>query len=209
MKKPKAILNLSKKGVPEVAAKSATIHDQMKNNPTFPAPAPPLDDIKLQRDVMLSKLTDQKAAFNIYQQKTVELENEKDNLIGLLEAQGNYVDSVAKGDIAIILSAGYEVRKAPTPAGLLPAPLNALAQQGANSGDIIATWKSVKGAKSYVVDITFDISDESQWTYQATVTKTKCFIAGIDSGTRIWIRVSAVNAAGQGAYSDPATKVAP
>lgn len=209
MKKLKAILNLSRATVLEVITKAGTIISKMTGNVTFPAPMPELNSIQLQIDVVNNKVIEQKDAFKTYQQKTVELDNEKDNLIGILEAVGNYVDKNADGDVAKILSAGFDVKKAPTPPGLLPAPQNVLAEQGANSGDIIAIWKSVKGAKSYVVDITFDISDEAQWTYQATVTKAKCFIAGIDSGTRIWVRVSAVNAVGPGAYSDPATKVAP
>ncbi|MFN8284030.1 MAG: fibronectin type III domain-containing protein [Chitinophagales bacterium] len=209
MKKQKAILNLSRKSVTEVVTKGGSIILKMTGNATFPTPMPELNSIQLQIDVVNSKLAEQKEAFKTYQQKTVELENEKDNLIGLLELLGNYVNKNADGDVAKILSAGYDVKKASTPAGLLPSPLNVLAKEGANSGDIVVSWKSMKGAKSYLVDMTYDVSDEEQWTFQAAVVKAKCFISGIDSGTRVWVRVSAVNSAGQGAYSDPATKVAP
>jgi hypothetical protein len=209
MKKKKAILNLSKKGVPEVATKALTIHNKMKNNPDFPAPSPPLDDIKLQRDVMLSKQAEQQEAFKEYQKKTLEMNEEKEKLIELLEEEGSYVEIAADGDAAKIIGAGYDVKKVATPAGMLPAPTNVEAKEGANDGDIIVTWNPVKGKTSYEVFLSFDITDSTQWSHQATVTKTKCFIAGIDSGTRIWVRVCAINAAGQGAFSDPATKTAP
>lgn len=156
-----------------------------------------------------TKLTEQSVAFQTYQQKTIEVQTEKDNLLNLLDTEGNYVETAANGDEAKIVSAGFDVKKAAEPIGLLPAPKKVLALEGANDGDITVTWDRVVGAKSYIVEISFDITSAENWSYQATVTKAKCFIGGLDSGTRIWTRVAAINAAGQGAYSDPATKTVP
>jgi len=116
---------------------------------------------------------------------------------------------VAQGDKLAILSSGFEVRQKPMPFGMLPAPANVSAEAGGSDGEIIVKWDSVKGARSYIVEESFDISDPENWAYQATVTKTKCYISGMESGIRIWVRVVAVNAAGQGAYSDVATKTVP
>jgi len=41
------------------------------------------------------------------------------------------------------------------------------------------------------------------------VTKSKTAVTELTSGARMWARVRAVNAAGQGAWSDVATKIVP
>ena len=42
-----------------------------------------------------------------------------------------------------------------------------------------------------------------------SVTKSKAVATGLSTGTRIWARVRALNAAGPGAWSDIATKIVP
>jgi len=209
MKKQKAILNLSRATANEVAVKASTIVSKMTTNANFPAPAPALNIITSQISLLNTKLTEQETAFKTYQQKTVEVQTEKDNLINLLETEGNYVENVSNGDEIKILSAGYDVKQKAMPIGLLPAPKDVLASEGGSEGEVIVTWKPVRGAKSYVVEMSLDITSPDNWNYQATVTKTKCYLSALDSGTRIWVRVVAINAAGQGAFSDPATKTVP
>lgn len=179
MKKQKAILNLSRATANDVAVKAATIVNKMTGNTVFPAPSPALASITTQMNLLNTKLTEQKVAFQTYQQKTVEVLTEKDNLFNLLETEGNYVETAANGDEAKILSAGYDVKKAAVPIGLLPAPQNLLAKEGPNDGQVIGIWDTVKGAKSYVVELSYNIQYTTQWSYQATVTKAKCVISGL------------------------------
>jgi hypothetical protein len=49
----------------------------------------------------------------------------------------------------------------------------------------------------------------TSWTRQKDVTKSKSVILNLVSGTRIWVRVRAVNPAGESAWSAPATKIMP
>ena len=52
------------------------------------------------------------------------------------------------------------------------------------------------------------MTNASVWTNAPPSTKSKCTIANLVAGTRYWFRVAAVGAAGQGPWSDPATKMA-
>lgn len=209
MKKKRAILNLSNASNAVVILKANTIVSKMTGNANFTAPLPALAAINTQVALLNQKITEQKNAFQTYQQKTIEVNTEHDNLLNLLEAEGNYVSNIANGDEAKILSAGFDIRKAPVPVGLLPAPKKVLALEGANDGEINGTWDKVSGAKSYIVEMTATIDQPDSWEHVITVTNTKCTLKELSSGSRVWIRVAAINAAGQGAYSDPATKTVP
>ena len=209
MKKLKAILNLSGASTNEVAVKGSTIVSKMTGNAVYPAPSPALSVITTQVTLLNQKVTEQKNALQTYQQKTTEVENERENLMNMLFTEGFYVTTASGGDEAKILSAGYDVRKTATAVGLLPAPKNVLAAEGANDGEIVGTWDKVTGAKSYIVEMSTEIDSPENWYHHLTVTKTKCLITGLASGTRVWIRVAAINGAGQGAYSDPSVKTVP
>jgi len=48
----------------------------------------------------------------------------------------------------------------------------------------------------------------TSWTLGVVSTKSSATLSGLTSGTKYWFRVAAIGAAGQGAWSDPATKMA-
>lgn len=205
----KVTLNLARLAAQEVAARAATIVNKMTGNPNFPAPAPQLSAISDQVERLKARITEQEAAFRTYQQKSVEVHDEREQLTRLLEEEAAYVQVLSDGDEAIILSSGYDVRQKPVPLGMLPATQNMLVFEGSGDGEVIATWNPLKGARSYVVELSTDVSNPDAWMYQSTTTKAKVVLQGLESGKRIWLRVAAVNAAGKGAYSDPATKTVP
>ncbi len=45
-----------------------------------------------------------------------------------------------------------------------------------------------------------------EWKFKTTSTKTSCEIDGAEPGKRAWFRISAVNAAGQGPWCEPALR---
>ena len=47
------------------------------------------------------------------------------------------------------------------------------------------------------------------WTHAKTVVKSSATVDNLTSGQRVWFRVAAVGAAGQGPWSDLATKIVP
>ena len=102
-----------------------------------------------------------------------------------------------------------DIKAAAAPIGTPQRPESIKATEGLKNGSVDLKWKAVRGARSYVVRITATVADASSWKQVLVVTKAAATIEGLTSGTLYWFQVAAVGAAGQGPWSDPATKVAP
>jgi hypothetical protein len=209
--KARPILNLgSKTSAPDVVVRGQGIVDQMGLHvATFATPSPPLTAITDQIGKVQIKLGKQNAAWLAYKAASEDVKTEKIKLLDLLELLRVYVEITADGDVQLIKNSGYDVRQTGVSSGILPAPLGVITKEGTSEGELIVTWRSVKGAKAYNVEISYDHSDAANWTFYGTVAKCKCFVTGIESGTRVYTRVVAINGKGNGGYSDISTKTVP
>lgn len=209
MKFLRAFLKLSRASADKINEKAKMIMIKMLNNPVFATPNPSLDIVQAQIDIVSEKISRYLAIDTEFQQIVKELNKEGETLKFYLDNLGNYVETVASGDASIILAAGYEVKHASVPIGKLDPPINVLAHEGSSTGEIVCSWKSVKGAKSYSVEMSNDINNPNGWKLALIITKTKCSLGQLVSGTRIWLRVAAIGAAGQGGFSDVTTRIVP
>ncbi|PYS47941.1 MAG: hypothetical protein DMF68_14680 [Acidobacteria bacterium] len=80
---------------------------------------------------------------------------------------------------------------------------------GDHDGEVDLQWDTVRGARSYVIEISADPPTNTSWQHKTVSTKSRATIEGLTSGTKYWFRVAAVGANGQSGWSDPATKIAP
>jgi predicted phage tail protein len=81
---------------------------------------------------------------------------------------------------------------------------------GDHDGELDASWDPVAGAKSYIIEIcSEDPATATNWKYAGISTKSKFTVEGLQSGKRYWIRVAAINSAGQSGWSNPVPKIAP
>jgi hypothetical protein len=157
-----------------------------------------------------TKLAEQDSAQQLAKLKTMEVNECEDELDGVMNQMAAHVDSVAGGDEAKILSAGLDTRAAATSTTEPPPPPRALdATVGDREGELDASWDTVAGSKSYVIETSEDPPTPTSWKHAGVSTKSKFTIEGLQSGKRYWIRVAAFNSAGQSGWSDPATKIAP
>lgn len=180
----------------------------MTNNPNFAAPSPDLDTLS---DAAASLESAYNAALqaraNAKMQTSVM--GQKSTLLDLLLMQeASYVQSSSGGDKAKIESAGFDVRDTPTPIGQLPAPAEPKAIPSQHPGAIQLSWKKVRGAKSYLIERALD-SNQLEWAAATMSTKAKALVNTMASGSRYWFRVAAIGSAGQGAWSEPISKIAP
>jgi hypothetical protein len=205
----KVTLNTSGATASDLVVKASTIVSKMTGNANFPTPSPALNSITTEITLLSAKLAEQQTAFRNHQQKTAEVHAQRKKVLELLQTEATYVQLTSGGDELKILSAGFDVREKATPLGLLPAPTKVLAEAGGSDGEIMVSFGRVYGAKSYVIEVSYDISSADNWDIFGIVTRTRSTLRGLESGKRIWVRVAAVSAAGNGAYSDPATKTIP
>ena len=204
----KVNLNLRNFTLPDKMQYATQIIKAMTGNANFKLPDPNLGDVQAAISSLQTTYTDANNLRQLSYAKTAEQNQQEKNVDMLLTALGNYVENASKGDEAIIKSAGIDTRAKAAPVGIPAMPLNLSAAEGDKNGQIKLKWKSVKGAKSYVVHRTTNVADDAQWMQEQVVTKAAAISTGLTSGTQYWYQVAAVGAAGQGAWSDPATKVA-
>ena len=120
-----------------------------------------------------------------------------------------YVISVAGQDEALILSAGFELRKPGAPIGPLPKVANLRADLTDKIGEILADWDPMRGAHEFEVQRNSgDPAVEPEWKVIAFTTQSKYRDTGLASGSTHWYRVRARGTAGDSPWSDPARAMA-
>jgi hypothetical protein len=182
---------------------------KMTGNANYPTPDPSAADFLILKNDYGTALAESIAAQALAKEKTALKDAKRLALETGLTLRGKYVDLKSAGDKVKILSAGFDVAedRAPTP---LPEPVSNLSlTAGDSAGEIDAQWDSEPVARTYHVETSPDPMTATSWTRQKDVTKSKAVILGLASGARVWMRVRAVNAAGEGPWSDPATKIVP
>jgi len=203
MKKFVVKLELSKKSVPQKIDSGKSVVLAMTANPNFTTPVPPLVDITA------ATLALEKAANDVEAQGggtllTAIMHEKEDAFDTKMTALGNYVDGVATGSETIILSAGMETKKQNAPIGI-PAEVTGLeAKGGPLTGEVSLRWKSVKGARTYVIYITEDINNTASFRIIGHSTRAKFPAQNLISGNQYWFKVEAIGSAGTGHASDPA-----
>ena len=202
-------LNLHHLTIPQKVQKFRQIVTAMTGNVNFTTPDPALAAITAANNNLESAYNDAQAARETAKQKT-DLQEAADRAVDLLmTAEASYVQLQSGGDAAKIQSSGMDVRDPSAPVGNLPAPGDINASEGDHDGEVDLHWNRVKGAKSYVTQHTATPTEAASWNHPAISTKSSINITGLATGTKYYFRVAGIGAAGQGAWSEIATKVAP
>jgi len=202
-------LGLFRMSVSERITLADTIIAKMTGNPNFVTPVPALADVTAKKSAALTayqtaeiKRADAKGA-------TEDLADAAKALDLILTQTALYVENISAGNESKILSAGMSIRDTATPVGQL-LPSSALsAMAGNNDGEIDLNWEPVRGARSYVIQMTTDPNVPDSWADKAKATESYAAILGLTSGNKYWFRVAGIGAAGQGAFSGAESKYAP
>lgn len=181
----------------------------MTGNTTFPTPEPPLADITSAVNALEAAYNEANAARQNAVSLTSVMDDKEQSLNALIAKLANYVENKSDGDQAKIQSAGMLVRSKPVPIGALPAPENLIATAGDGECEIDLSWNPVRGANGYPIEYCEDPITPTGWKPAGVSTKSSHIVKGLTSGKKYWFKVAAVGAAGQGPWSDPATKYAP
>ena len=203
-------LNLRKLSVPEKVARGREIIADMTGNTNFPSPQPTLATAKSVTDDLETAQQEQQTAKRTAEAKTVERNDKEDIFDRTFNQLAAHVESVAGDDEQKIRSAGMDTRAPAASSTATPdAPGSFNITGGDADGEVDASWNPVDGARTYLIEQSPDPITATSWKQATATTKSKATIASLLSGTRYWFRVAAVGAGGQGAWSNPVSKIAP
>ncbi len=181
----------------------------MTGNASFTTPAPALTSISTAAIALETAFNTAQTARQVAKSKTA-IQNTADAALDVLLGQlGNYVENTSSGDAGKIASSGFGVKSPASPVGTLPAPANVVIMPSASAGTVDMKWNRVPGANCYLVERAADATAPLDWNTGVTTTKAKAAVNTMTSGGKYWFRVAAVGAAGQGAWSDAVSKIAP
>lgn len=181
----------------------------MTGNANFTTPAPTLPSLAAAATALEAAYNAAQTLRQAAKSKTA-IQNTAEAALDVLCGQlGNYVENTSGGDAAKIISSGFNVKAPAAPVGDLPAPDNVSITPSTHPGAVDMKWKRVRGARCYLVSQAADSSAPLDWSMGVATTKAKAAVNTMTSGGRYWFRVAAVGAAGQGAWSDAVSKIAP
>jgi hypothetical protein len=205
----KVKLNLNRLADVDIIQQCNDIKTALTGNATFATPTPTLTAFGTLITTAQTKLTASDNAQTASKQATSDKDAAIAALLAAVSQLATYVDLTAAGDESKIMSAGMDVRAQRTPSAPPSQVANLSVTAGDNAGELDLHWDPAQSAKSYEVHVSPDPVTNSSWNSKPSVTKSKATVTDMASGTRIWARVRAINAAGQGAWSSPISKVVP
>lgn len=196
------IKNDFNKPVAEQIAISRDRQTKMTGNPNFVTPDPSLAAIATATDELE---TANNEAMNNDKEKKAIMRIKRKALVTLMRLLATYVQQESGGDEAKILSAGFGVAKTPVPVNVPDTPVKVLVKPATIENQLEITWKPVKGAKSYMIKGSFDPIDFKDLKTGGIITRARFKALNLDSGTKYWFRVAAINAAGTSGWSEPSS----
>ena len=201
----KARLNLRKVKAVDLHQIATNVLTAMTGNPVFPNPTPGLATIAATLARAQARNTEADELYQQWRAKRAECREADAELTGLLQALVSYVQSASGGDEAAILSAAMSVFAPRVAIGSLPAPGRVRTRPNGSETSCLVEWSPIYGAASYVVECATDPTGD--WRVVAVSVRAEAEITGLASGTRYYFRVRAIGAAGDGPWSDIASKI--
>ena len=198
--------NLSNLTVDQKIARGGSIISKSTNNPLVPGNGPTLSVFSTEQAAFNAANTAVQGARDSLRQQLAARDAVEQRWTAACNTLADFTQIATGGNEVSILSTGFGVRAARTPAQPLTAPTALSVQTNGSPGISKLRWNPVTGAVSYLVQCSPEPITETSWTQVATPTKANVEIPGADPGKPCWFRSAAVGPAGEGPWSGPAQR---
>jgi hypothetical protein len=206
--KIKVALNLQHLSVTEKVQRARVLIDTLKGNGDFLKPYPSLETIAAAAALLETANAEMLKVRELSIAKTAIQQEKEKELDILLQALGSFIEVESRGDETKIKGVGLAIKAVPAPIDFITAPDMFLAPNAGKRGSIRLKWKSVRGGKSYIVQISDNIPAAS-WEQAGVVSKPVITLHGLTSSNEYWFRVASIGNAGQSEWSKPFLIIAP
>jgi len=202
MKNDHVVLDFVKEPIPQKIETAHNVESEMRANPIFANPDVPYDDLKSINDLLQSRYV---ASINGGKEETALLHQAEEVWIDKMRKTAKYVDRIADGDGAVILSAGFNLAKQRSPATRPEFSV----ELGDKSGSVLLRRQRIEGARSYIWQyyIGETPTTDAEWVNAQVTSQASVEITGLKTLTKYWFRVAVVTITGTSAFSDPIMQV--
>ena len=190
----------------ELLVQAETVLAAMDSNANFASPTPDLPTVLAAKDDFSAKLA---IARKRSGPEETELKNQSREVMSeLLKQLAFYVSTTANGNLAIILSSGFQATAYPRRGHVPERPYALRLNDGRQSGELVFTLPKVPGALFY--EYRYGTLDKDtnihQWSEPILTTSSRDnLIAGLEVATYYFVQVRAVNGYGRTEWSDAAS----
>ncbi|MFA6924533.1 MAG: fibronectin type III domain-containing protein [Bacteroidales bacterium] len=202
MKKVKVLLDFIKLSVPDLIEFARNFVTKTTGNTNFTTPDVPVAQVTTAVNVLESAYV---AAQDGGRQKTELKRTARVALETLLYKEADYVERTAAGNVAVILSSGFNPTNEPKHAD--KPDFNV--ELGKSPGEVILTRKAIGGADAYIWQYSSaSASDapDSAWLLAGGSTKAKFTIKNLQSGVKYSFRVCGITKDGTTPWSNSIQK---
>jgi hypothetical protein len=177
----------------KLSVETQRIKLSMFENPFFPNPEP---NMTVFGDAIAAYVS-QLAKAGTRDSSAIAAKNvRRARLIELVTTLGYSVADQAKGDVEALVSSGLPLKKR-RELITLTAPVNLRIINGSNSGELMLSVNTIKGASSFGFEYTVDPpTDKSVWI-KTICSTSKCTVKGLEPGKKYWFRAFVTGARGQ------------
>jgi hypothetical protein len=203
IKKVLVKLGLARKTVPEKIEFGRTVKSAMTGNANFTNPSPTLVELETATDNLETAKNKAELGNHEAVQKMYDMEFEFD---AVMTNMGKYVETTAKNNAAVILSAGMQIRNTPKGTKVPGQVVRVTATPVVNTQTVKVKWDAVEFALLYFVYQSTSIA--GTYELKGQVTGTKFLAENLVAGTVYYWKIEARNGKGTGTQSDPMSAMA-
>lgn len=188
----------------ELLVQAETVLAAMEGNANFETPTPALAAVEDAKADFATRLATARKRSG--PEETALKNQSRDALSELLKQLAFYVSTTANGNLAVILSSGFQATAYPRRGRVPERPYGVRLADGRQSGQLAFTLAKVPGALFYEYRYgPLDVETNAyQWGEPVLTTSSRDnLVAGLLEGVRYGVAVRAVNGYGRTEWSDP------